>query len=156
MNKINMDLNFYLIGVLLIILMFSAWKDVKEQRIPNEFIIRGIAIRILLLLHEIVTTGTPAIRNILFKMLICIVILIIGILVRNITRNGVGMGDIKLMTVMYLYLDSSLWMNAVFCSMLCGLVHAAVARIRSKATKRIPFAPSLFLGTLFAMGIQMF
>lgn len=147
-------IEFYLNGILLVILAFSAWKDWTERIIPNAYLIRGIAIRLLLLLHEVSITGRGAIGFLIIKIIISLMIIGVGIGIRKMTKEGVGMGDIKLIAVMFLYLDGQDWVSALFCSLLIGMVHALISQICSKRTKSIPFAPSLFLGTLITVIIS--
>ena len=147
----NIELNTYLKGILLIILAFSAWRDLKEQRIPNEYIIRCICIRILFIISEVALNGADAIGNFLIKAGIGLIILGAGLLLRKVTKYGVGMGDIKIISLMYLYLDFNVWINAVCLSMILGLLYAVCVRIRLQKENRFPFAPALFLGTILSI-----
>ena len=59
----TLTIEFYLNGILFLILFFSAIKDWKEHIIPNVYLVRGVAIRALLLLHEVSLDGTEAIKR---------------------------------------------------------------------------------------------
>ena len=144
----NLSLEVYLSGILILILLFSAIKDWKEQVIPNVYLVRSTSIRVLLLLHEISIHGTEAIKKLVLKVMIGFFIIIIGILIRKLTKDGIGMGDIKLCALMFLYLEPSVWLGSLFVSMILGVIHAFIATVEKKERARIPFAPSLFLGTL--------
>lgn len=144
----NLSIEVYLSGILILILLFSAIKDWKENIIPNVFLVRGVSIRVLLLLHEISIYGTEAIKKLVLKVMIGFFIIIIGILIRKLTKDGIGMGDIKLCALMFLYLDASVWFVSLFVSMILGAIHAFIVTVGKKKRGRIPFAPSLFLGTL--------
>jgi len=150
----NISIDVYLSGILLLVLLFSALQDCKKHIIPNRYLIRGIAIRVLLLLHEIAIYGTGAIKRLLLKVLIGFVILIIGLLIRKLTKDGIGMGDIKLCALMFLYLESNVWFRAIFVSLLLGAFHALIVTVGRREKARIPFAPSLFLGTLAVILFQ--
>ena len=136
--------------LLFIILMFCAWKDWKERIIPNRYLIRGLAVRVLWLLPEISPSGADAIRTFGIKCLITIFILTFGILIRNLTKKGIGMGDIKLMMLMYLYLEGNVWMTAMVYSMFLGMIQAVWVFTKSNK-KKIPFAPALLFGTMAAI-----
>lgn len=144
----TLTIEFYLNGIPFLILFFSAIKDWKEHIIPNVYLVRGVAIRILLLLHEISIYGTEAINKLVLKAIIGFLIILIGILIRKLTKDGIGMGDIKLCALMFLYLESSVWFLSLFVSMILGAIHAFIVTVGKEEKARIPFAPSLFLGTL--------
>ena len=144
----TLTIAFYLNGILFLILFFSAIKDWKEHIIPNVYLVRGVAIRALFLLHEVSLDGTEAIKRLGIKVGISAFIFIIGILIRKLTKDGIGMGDIKLCALMFLYLDVSVWFGSLFVSMILGAIHAFIVTVGKKERGRIPFAPSLFLGTL--------
>lgn len=143
-----MTIIIYLNGILLFLLFLSAIKDWKEHIIPNVYLIRGAGIRVLLLLHEISIYGTEAINRLVLKVFIGFFIIIIGILIRKLTKDGIGMGDIKLCVLMFLYLEPNVWFNSIFVSLILGAIHAFIVTVGKRERARIPFAPSLFLGTL--------
>ena len=137
--------------MLLIILFFCGIRDWKEHIIPNVYLIRGFSIRILLLIHEVSISGADALKSLGWKFLLCLVIGGIGILVRKMTKNGVGMGDIKLSMLMFLYLEAEVWLSALIISFILGLLWGIVLLVRGGSGRRIPFAPFLLMGTLAAV-----
>lgn len=146
-----MDINFYLTGICLILLAFCGWRDWKEQRIPNLYLARGFGIRVLLLLHEISVDGAEAIGMFAERIIASVVIFAIGMVIRRVTRDGIGMGDLKLMAVMYLYLEPKTWFVSLgigFC--LCG-IFALFWRLWRRKSDKIPFAPFLLLGSILAV-----
>jgi leader peptidase (prepilin peptidase)/N-methyltransferase len=147
----NLSLEVYLSGILILILLFSAIKDWKENIIPNVYLVRSASIRVLLLLHEISIYGTEAINKLVLKVMIGFFIIIIGILIRKLTKDGIGMGDIKLCALMFLYLESSVWVSSLFVSLILVTIHLFIVIVGKKERVRVPFAPSLFLGTLAAI-----
>lgn len=150
----ELTITFYFKAILLILLGFCARTDIKEQRIPNVYLIRGVSIRVLLLLPEVSVSGAEAIKNFIIKIVVCFFIFIMGILIRKITQNGIGMGDIKLMMVMYLYLTPETWVTAVFLGILFGIIHIGIVRIKKKGCKKIPFAPDLFIAAVIVCVLQ--
>lgn len=141
----------YLQGILLIILLFCGIRDWKEHIIPNAYLIRGFSFRILLFIHEVSTSGADALKSFGWKFLFCLAIGGIGILVRKMTKNGVGMGDIKLSMLMFLYLEAEVWLAALIISFILGLLWGMVLLIRGGSGRRIPFAPFLLMGTMTAV-----
>ncbi len=151
----ELSIEFYLKGILLLLLFFCARRDWKDGIIPNEYLIRGIAIRILLLLHEVATEGVDAAYHLLIKAGMGILILCIGILIRKLTKDGIGMGDIKLLGVMNLYLSLEEWIESLLRSFVFGLLASIIIIVRKKEAKRIPFAPFLFAGTIVGICISV-
>lgn len=141
----------YLSGVFLVLLGFCAMRDFKEGIIPNLYLIRGGAIRILLLLHEVSVNGIEAIKNLGLKVIIGFFLFAVSIFIRKISQDGFGMGDIKLIILMYLYLEPRIWFGAVFLSMLLGAVWAMIVLICCKGNRKIPFVPVLLAGTVFSI-----
>ena len=144
-------MNIYLSGILLILLSFCAHCDWREQRIPNNYLILGFILRIFLLLYEKALIGMGVIGPFFIKVLSCLLILAAGILVRRFTQNGIGMGDIKLMMIMHLYLDVRSWFLTIFLSFILGTVCSGFLRLRSRVNQKIPFAPVLLIGTVIVM-----
>lgn len=146
-----MDTNFYLTGICLILLAFCAWRDWEEQRIPNLYLMRGTAIRVLLLLHEISVDGAVAIGMFAERITAAIVIFVIGMVIRRVTKDGIGMGDLKLMAVMYLYLEPKTWFTSLGISFCLGGIYALLWQMRGKGKGKISFAPFLLLGSILAV-----
>ena len=63
------------------------------------------------------------------------------------------MGDVKLISIMALFLGASGIVCAVFASLLISFIYCLIALIARKKHKKdiIPFAPSLLLGTYISI-----
>ena len=147
----NVGMDTYLSGILLVVLFFSAIKDGKEHIIPNVYLMRGLAVRILLLLSEVSLNGTGVLKSFGLKVALCVFIGMLGLLVRAVTGNGIGMGDIKLFMLMFLYLKVDVWFLSIFMSFILGAIWGIFRMIRGCADKKFPFAPFMMLGTLTAV-----
>jgi len=80
---------------------------------------------------------------------------IIGIFV---VKNGFGMGDIKLMFIMILYLGFAGSFSAIFMSLVLSMIASIYLLIKKEKNKKdtIPFAPFVLIGTylsVFLMGM---
>lgn len=141
----------YLSAILLLLLFFCALRDWKQQIIPNIYLIRGAAIRVLLLPYDVSIHGVEGIKIMGIKVLCSPFIFGAGILVRKMTRNGIGMGDIKLFCLMFFYLPLEEWVQALLYSSVIGGIIAAAVWIQSGKNKKVPFAPMIFAGTMCAI-----
>ncbi len=114
--------------------MFS---DIKSRRIPN------LALLVLWALTEISHIGESW-RTQFDSHGLAISLLLGGVLVNLVTQDAIGMGDVKLISLIGLMIGrTDFVVEALTYSAILGLIWVAVARKRS-----IPFAPSLIIGAL--------
>ena len=124
------------------LILLSPWiiaSDVRRHVIPNR------ALLALLALIELVhVRSSPA--SFLHINLFAMYLLAGGICMRSGSKGRIGMGDVKLFSLLGLILGSlSKVLTALTCASLLGLVWLLVERKRV-----IPFAPALIGGALFA------
>lgn len=133
-----------------------AYVDYKIQLIPNEFLKMAFIIRIVVLILEVFLDFSTGIANLISECIGCIVLLIFGLILRIISRNGFGMGDIKLLSVLPLFLGIVGCMEATFYSMIIIFIQACVCLIVGKKNKtdELPFAPAV-LGGVFIWTIGL-
>ena len=141
--------------VLLCGLVMIARADLKERIIPNQMIMVLLAIRSILLLQECVLSSDtwghivlPAVWGTLSGggfFLIC----------REISRGGVGAGDVKLFATIGYYLGGRVW-NSILCSLFLASVWSLCLFLRGKGRwkKKIPLAPFVLAGTALAMLLE--
>ena len=141
--------------ILSAVLLTAACSDIRRQIIPNALILSAVTARFLLyipaLICQEISVGdilVDAAFSVLFPV---ILFLIAG----RIVPNGIGMGDIKLMIVIALYLDFRISVTAFLYSFLLA---AAVGLFRlvimKQKTIRLPLAPAFLIGTLLALFIR--
>lgn len=141
----------FLIVVCLILLLCCAWTDGREQVIPNRYLKWGIGIRTLVLSVEIALDGKDAVGAFVIRSGLAILIVVLGVLIKKMTRDGIGMGDLKLTALMYLYLNSEIWAEALLFALLSGGGYAFVCKIQRRGKHRFAFAPFLWMGTVLAV-----
>lgn len=127
--------------------------DIKKQIIPNKIILAGIVLRICYAVAEFITLGSgyfEILKGDLFSLALVAVLFLIGVLI---IKNGIGMGDIKLMLVMGIFQGITGFISSLFCSLLVSFVVAIAMLIMKKKTRKdsIPFAPSVLVGTFISM-----
>jgi len=145
----NDIIDCFIHGSLFLILFFCAFRDWKEGIIPNRYLMRGIEVRVFLLLFEVWLEGFESILHLLMKAFIGILIFLGGILIRKMTGNGLGIGDIKLFSVMALYLSAREWIEALFYSCIFCMTLAFGLFCIKKPRNKFPFAPAVFLSSFF-------
>lgn len=138
---------------LLGILVAVTITDIKKQVIPNKVILVGIVLRICYAVAELITLGSSyfiILKGDLFSLALVAVLFLLGVLI---IKNGIGMGDIKLMLVMGIFQGITGFISSLFCSLLVSFVVAIAMLIMKKKTRKdsIPFAPSVLVGTAVSM-----
>ena len=143
-----------LLSLVLIILPIAA-VDFREQKIPNKLLKAAIVIRIVIYIVEFIVSVPAAFNTLKDNLLGAIVIGAFFLLLLLVFKNSIGMGDIKLFAVMGLY--QGLWgtINSVFFSLMVSFVLSVVLLVTKKKVRKdtISFGPSIFIGTIIAMGL---
>jgi len=121
--------------MLLLVLAYIAWADVKSFRIPNYSIICLITIALYIQIN------TPWLINGSLVFLFGGGLSIIG--VQWVKKEFIGMGDIKLIASFCLFLSGIHVLFIVWLSALLGLIGAKVFRFHQE---KIPFGLYLSIG----------
>lgn len=132
--------------------------DWQEHRIPNKVLGAGVMIRLILL------AGEYGYHREQMKMILvsCLagtaVVLLLLMLVTVLTKQGFGMGDVKLFAFICFTLGLAPTYNIFFYSILYTAVISIFLLITKKADKkfRMPFAPFILLGYLTVVFFQMY
>lgn len=144
--------NIKLISILAV-LCPAAYSDWNKHIIPNKLLLGALCLRILLFVFELVFNISNALQYGASELISAVVIFILGFLCSLIIKGSVGMGDVKLISIMALFLGASGIVCAVFASLLISFIYCLIALIARKKHKKdiIPFAPSLLLGTYISI-----
>ena len=141
--------------ILIAFLLAVSLIDYKRRIVPNRLVLVMLIVRMALYIAQFFaldmkTDFWPLIVNDLIALLIPLFMLIAGILV---IKNGIGMGDIKLLIVIALYQG----IRGAVSTLIFGLLAAFVIAIglliikKKKRHDTIPFAPSMFFGAVVTM-----
>jgi len=139
--------------VLLAILSTVTVTDIRRQIIPNKVILAGIALRTIIAVVELVVLGSEyftILKSDLLSVGLTVVLFILGVLVM---KNGIGMGDIKLIFVMGIYQGFTGIIASLFCSLCVAFCIAIVLLILKKKSRKdaMEFAPSVLIGTIISI-----
>lgn len=139
--------------VLLTILFVVAFVDFKKFIIPNQVILFGLLVRFGFYVAEFFTDTDnfwSLLANDILALAIVVVFFIVGVFI---VKNGLGMGDVKLMIVMCLYQGFNGVISSLFFSLCAAFVLSIGLLISKKKTKKdsIAFAPSILCGTVISV-----
>ena len=128
------------------------------MKIPNKILLAGLYLRAVCLIAEVILYKKAIIKMLFTEFLAVIVIFLICMLLNFIMKNAIGMGDIKLLILMALYIGDSGIIPAIVFSLFVSFFISIYFLITGKKGKKdvIPFAPSVLAGTylsIFLLGI---
>lgn len=126
--------------------------DYREYRIPNKMILLGLGLRVLLIIPELLVDGKEALPVLLTEGIAAIGAILICLVCMLVSRGSLGMGDLKLMVLMALYLGIEGICYAMFISVFVTFfVSVSLLFLKKKRrTDVIPFAPFILLGTFIS------
>lgn len=138
---------------LLAVMWPIALVDYKEYRIPNKLILCGLIFRLAILSLEIITTSDVVLSILLYEAIAVGGVFLVCMLCIIVSKGSLGMGDVKLMMLMALFLGVEGICYALFVSFLISFVIASGLLLFKKKTKNdaIPFAPFMTIGTFVSM-----
>lgn len=140
---------------LTMIMLPIAVVDMRVQKVPNKLLIGALLVRIAIYIAEFIFSVGIAWDTLKDNLLGSVVIGGFFLLLLLIFKNSIGMGDIKLFAIMGLY--QGLWgaVNSVFFSLLVSFVVSVFLLSTKKKGRKdtVSFGPSIFIGTVIAMGL---
>lgn len=138
---------------MLIILVPVAAVDYRKKIIENKVLLISLGIRVIILVAEFVIDSNQAFTSIKSMGLGFLLVFIMAIIGIFIVKNGFGMGDIKLMFIMILYLGFVSSFSAIFMSLLLSMSASIYLLAKKEKSKKdtIPFAPFILLGTYLSI-----
>lgn len=137
--------------VLLHSLFYIAYIDFKVKLIPNKAVLALLGMFVVLITVQCICEKNAAFRLSEALLGCCVAggIFLIGNLI---SRNGMGMGDVKLMAVAGLYLGMSKALGLIFWALLLSAVTGIILMVAKKAKFKstIPLAPFFLAGSLIS------
>lgn len=149
----NTILNNCKLIVLLAIIFIVAFVDFKKYIIPNQVILFSLLVRFAFYVAEFFTDTErfwSLLANDMLALAIVVIFFIVGVFI---VKNGLGMGDVKLMIVMCLYQGFNGVISSLFFSLCVAFVWSIGLLISRKKTKKdsIAFAPAILCGTIISV-----
>ena len=127
--------------------------DLKYHIIPNRVLITLLGIKVVIVLLTIFTAKEISALFILIDMLIAgLAFLLIGVVCRFMNKNAIGMGDVKLLSVIGIVLGVNDSFHMVITGMVCIFFVSVIGLFLKKLTRdsELPLAPFIFAGLIIS------
>ena len=138
-----------LVNALFVITLY----DLKYHIIPNRVLITLLGIKVVIVLLTIFTAKEISALFILIDMLIAgLAFLLIGVVCRFMNKNAIGMGDVKLLSVIGIVLGVNDSFHMVITGMVCIFFVSVIGLFLKKLTRdsELPLAPFIFVGLIIS------
>ncbi|MGN0316840.1 MAG: prepilin peptidase [Lachnospira sp.] len=132
--------------------------DIKCFIIPNKILLFFSAIRVLLIPFEYLFDSKSFWNNIGDCFIGAVICFIILLLISFISRGGIGMGDVKLFTVLTFISGAYCTFNTLLYGLLACALFSIFALLfgNKKAKDKIPFAPFIYIGFVITIILGSF
>ena len=143
--------------MLLSVLYFAAIVDFKKSIIPNSLIIAGLIMYLVFALISIFAVGVNAKSFLLISVAGGLIIGGLLLLVMLISKNALGMGDVKLFFVVGLMLGLKNCYEVLLISMVIMALTAIVLLLLKKVDRKtaVPMAPFMTIGFMICLALGM-
>lgn len=133
-------------------LLFLGWMDIKTRKIPNKILLLMLFLRFLFFFAETVLDVSFVRQNLVFMLAGGMLAGGILLICRLVSRDSIGMGDIKLFIVLGMYFGYDI-LYVMFFSFLCSALYSLFMMAGKKITKKdtIPLAPFVWFGTVLSI-----
>lgn len=156
MKKVSDPIGIIKMLVGLVCMVGAACFDFREYRIPNIFPLVMTGSAVILLVLGVIVKEDGAISYITTSVITAVACAIVLVLASLLTKQGIGAGDIKLISALGLLTGmfsvmGTLFFGVVACSLFA--IGALITRKKDRSSG-VPFGPFLLLGyiiTLFAI-----
>lgn len=131
------------------------YRDYKEKTIPNRYLAVLAGIRGILWIAESLLYPAFIWENVKFILFGAAVGGVVLFFAYVATRHGIGLGDVKLFTVIGMYIGSQRTYLVLMASLIFAACYgiAKVVRKRLKVKDEIAFAPFAAMGTIVVLGL---
>lgn len=140
-------------AIMLALLWPIAYTDFTTCRIPNLFIVAGLAARAVVFAAEFFWERDTLLSYLVTELIASVALFLVATLCTVLVKNSIGGGDRKLFIVMGLLLGLQGTWGAIFLSLIVSFIVAvALLATRKKSRKdAIPFGPALAAGTYLSI-----
>ena len=139
--------------VVALVLFAAMIIDNNTRLIPNILILLSLGIGVLVLLFEFIFTRDTFSRSLIMSIAGSVCCVILFYVLSRLTREGIGMGDVKLISTMGFLLGLiTTLMSVLFSLILCtGVSIILLLGKKKNKNDRIPFGPFLFFGYILML-----
>ncbi len=143
--------------VLAVWLFYIAMIDTKARIIPNRMLLGMLAARIILWIWKYVQDGLPERGSVLYQLIYSVFLLVFLLFVVMVSKGGFGYGDVKLLTVLSLFMDYGFLLSALLTALLGALGVSVYLLIVKKRDRKaaIPFGPFFYFGYIINVLVML-
>ena len=134
-------------------LSIAASIDYRVKLIPNVIVLALMGIRILLVIFEYIFEREDWVYSIGSSLLGAVIVFVVLFILSVISKSGLGMGDVKLLTALAFLCGIYAVLNTMIAALIiCVLVAMVLVLSKKKKMKdKIPFGPFLLVGYIITM-----
>ena len=138
------------------LLLIAAYYDYIEYRIPNNLILLGLTFWALITIAGFFLYHEKEFNYLILEIIICIAFGIISAISLLVVKNGMGMGDIKLLLLVGLIEKTDGVISSIFASLVLIFIASVFCLITNKKNKNdvLPFAPFVMIGTIISITLM--
>ena len=127
--------------------------DYREKIIPNEAVVCIIAVACVMMIINAFTNSVEALAIFIDSLVAMLIGVVLFAASKAISKNGVGMGDIKLVGALGLYLRTYALMGVLLVALISIAIYGLIKVISKKACVKdeIPFGPFVAFGVTACM-----
>ena len=127
--------------------------DYREKIIPNEAVVCIIAVACVMMIINAFTNSVEALAIFIDSLVAMLIGVVLFAASKAISKNGVGMGDIKLVGALGLYLRTYALMGVLLVALVSIAIYGLIKVISKKACVKdeIPFGPFVAFGVTTCM-----
>lgn len=129
-----------------------AFYDFKFHKIPNKILLWAFVLRVLEFVPELLIYKSDVLKMVLDELIIVFVLFVICMICNFVMKNAIGMGDVKMLMVMGLYLGSEKLFSVIMVSLVIAFLGAIILLAIGKKGRKdeMAFAPFILAGTYLA------
>lgn len=141
-------IEYLLQAVMYVLLLSAAAIDWEQKIVPNRLLVLGLFLRTGIFAVEAYFYREIAVRNLLGNLKSVAVVFVFLMMLVIISRHSFGLGDVKLLCVMVLYIGLVRAYNCFFAALLVsGVVSVYLLVVKRTGKKyRMAFVPYLYIG----------
>ena len=139
--------------IIISVSLIIAGIDHREKIIPNEAVVFILGIACIFILINVFTNSVEALAIFIYSTVALLIGAGVFALSKAVSKNGVGMGDVKLVGALGFYLRTYTLMGVLIVSLVSIALYGLFKVFTKKATTKdeIPFAPFIAFGVTTCM-----
>ena len=140
------------------VLSIAALIDAQTQIIPNALVLILIGTRLIYFVADVIKGDEDSFSNLLWTLAFSVVVFILLCLLAAISKNGIGMGDIKLISALSLLCGLRVTIFTLICALAVCVVISVIMIAQKKKTikEEVAFGPYIMVGYILSIMMGVF